>query len=342
MGGARDPVVRGRDRRISRGERATARPRHYGNVAEERFGLHTEVIDRVSRADDRQGPALVRDLLHAEAARSRVSPALIAMSTAVHRADGGIDGQTCFDFGLPLIGAPAGRLVWQVKTGNEKPRAVKELGAKAKHHDAQDAIRSGANYVLVWTSDQPSTSRQAVATAFESAAQAIRSDASVTLLTSENVADWVWAHPVVLAEFLPLGGLQPLGPLTGTEVENGTTDVEGRIRQYLSFRTHRALRVVGPVGQGKKTAIRLAASTMADPVEVLVAADPAAAPIEILTSLAHRGGVLAVIVQRCPPERAAALEHLVALSDGNLRLITEGLRQGEATSRQRTSSPCSQ
>lgn len=297
-------------------------------VAEEPLSLHTDVVDRVSRLEDRQGPALVRDLLHAEAARSRVSPALIEMSTAVHRPDGGIDGQTFFDFGLPVIAAPAGHLVWQIKTGNEKPSAPKELGPSAKHHDAQGAIRDGAHYVLVWTSDQPSTARKAVLTAFTSAAQTIRPDASVTVLTSENVADWVWSHPVVLAALLPLGGLQPLGPLTGTEVENGTTDVEARIRRYLSFPTQRALRVVGPVGQGKKTAIKLAASTLDTPIEVLVAADPDAAPIQTLTSLAQRGGVLAVAVQRCPPERAAALEHLVAVSDGNLRLITEGVEAG--------------
>jgi hypothetical protein len=297
-------------------------------VAEQPRSLHTEVIDRISRLDDRQGPALVRDLLHAEAGRSRISPALIEMSTAVHRPDGGIDGQTYFDFELPVIGAPAGHLVWQVKTGNEKPSAPKELGASARHHDAQDAIRDSAHYVLVWTSDQPSTVRRAVLTAFTSAAQALQSDAAVTVLTAENVADWVWCHPVVLAELLPLGGLQPLGPLTGTEVENGTTDIENRVRRYLSFPTRRALRVVGPIGQGKKTAIKLAASTMANPVEVLVAADPDAAPIETLTSLAQRGGVLAVVVQRCPPERAAALEHLVAVSDGKLRLITEGVDAG--------------
>jgi hypothetical protein len=297
-------------------------------MAEDPLSLHTEVIDRISRIDDRQGPALIRDLLHAEAARSRVSPALIEMSTAVHRPDGGIDGRTYFDFDLPVIAAPAGHLVWQVKTGNEKPSASKELGKSAKHHDAQDAIRDGAHYILVWTSDQPSTARETVLTAFKSAAKEIRPDAAVFVLTAENVADWVWSHPVVLAELLPLGGLQPLGPLTGTEVENGTTDIENRIRQYLSFPTRRALRVVGPVGQGKKTAIKLAASTMANPIEILVAADPDAAPIQTLTSLAQRGAVLAVIVQRCPPERAAALEHLVAVSDGNLRLITEGVDAG--------------
>ena len=301
---------------------------HHGGMAEDPLSLHTEVIDRISRIDDRQGPALIRDLLHAEATRSRVSPALIEMSTAVHRPDGGIDGRTYFDFDLPVIAAPAGHLVWQVKTGNEKPSASKELGKSAKHHDAQDAISDGAHYILVWTSDQPSTARETVLTAFKSAAKEIRPDAAVFVLTAENVADWVWSHPVVLAELLPLGGLQPLGPLTGTEVENGTTDIENRIRQYLSFPTRRALRVVGPVGQGKKTAIKLAASTMANPVEILVAADPDAAPIQTLTSLAQRGAVLAVIVQRCPPERAAAPEHLVAVSDGNLRLITEGVDAG--------------
>jgi hypothetical protein len=102
-------------------------------MAEDPLSLHTEVIDRISRIDDRQGPALIRDLLHAEAARSRVSPALIEMSTAVHRPDGGIDGRTYFDFDLPVIAAPAGHLVWQVKTGNEKPSASKELGKSAKH-----------------------------------------------------------------------------------------------------------------------------------------------------------------------------------------------------------------
>jgi len=180
----------------------TSQVGHHDGMAEKHLGLHTELVDKIGRFDDRQGPARVRDLLHAEAAQRRVSPGLIEMSTAVHRADGGIDGQTFFDFDLPVVGAPAGHLVWQVKTGNENPRAAKELGSKAKHRDAQGAIRSGASHAPVWTSDQPSTVRRDVATAFETAAQAVRPDATVTVLTSENVADWVWAHAIVLAELL--------------------------------------------------------------------------------------------------------------------------------------------
>jgi hypothetical protein len=270
----------------------------------------------------------VRDLLQAEAARSKVTPALIELSTAINIADGGIDGQTFFEFDLPSIRAPAGHLIWQVKTGNERPSASKELGPKARHHEARDAIRDGANYVLVWTSDQPSTSRKELSKAFSASAQAIRPDATVTVLTSENVADWVWSHPAMLAQLLSLGGLQSLGPLLGTEVENGTTDVERRIQLYLTSRSQRSLRVSGPVGQGKKTAIRVASSTLPAPLEVLVASDPDAVPIDTLTNFAQRGIAVGIVVQRCPPERAAALEHLVPLSHGHLRLITEGVDPG--------------
>jgi hypothetical protein len=290
--------------------------------------LHAQVVDAVDALDERAGPACVRDLLYAETVFHSALPSTVEMTSAVHRADGGIDGVTNFPFSIEAVGIPAGRLVWQVKTGSTKPSASAELGGKAKHHAVQQAIVAGADYVLVWTTDQPSETRLALQQSLSEEVTALRSGALAHVLVADDVAAWAWRHVQVLLELVPLEGLRPMDQLAGTEVENGTTDVEQRIRMYLTSPLGRALRIAGPTGSGKSTAIRLAASTLQDHLSILVARGMEGASINLLTRFAHRRIDVGVVIERCTPEQAAALEHLVADSHGHLRLVTEGVEPG--------------
>jgi hypothetical protein len=290
--------------------------------------LHTEVVDAVRELNERDGPTCLRDLLYAEVAVRKVAPSLVEMTSAVHRPDGGIDAVTAFPFEIKALGIPAGELVWQVKTGATKPSAAAELGESAKHHDAQREVAAGADYVLVWTSDQPRKTRLAIQNAFAHEARKLRREAKVYVLLADNLAVWAWRYPQVLLELVPLDGLRPIGPLDGTEVANGTTDVEQRIRLYFASPMGHALRIAGPQGSGKSTAIRLAANTLSEHLHVLVARDPSGVGANLLTRFAHRRVDVGIVIERCPPAHAATLEHLVADSDGHLRLVTEGSASG--------------
>jgi hypothetical protein len=296
----------------------------------EPHSLHAEVVDAVSRLDERDGPVRVRDLLYAEAACHNVPASTVEMTSAVHLADGGIDGFTEFPFAIEAVGIPSGRLVWQVKTGTTKPSATAELGKSAKHQAAQRAVADGASYVLAWLADQPRETSLAVEESFSTEARKLRPDAQVYVLVADDLATWAWHHPQVLLELISLEGLGPIPPLDGTEVENGTTDVEERIRLYLESPMGRALRIAGPQGSGKSTAIRLAVNTSSRHLDVVIARDPSGASANMLTKFAHRKIDVGVIIERCTPEQAAPLEHLVEASDNHLRLITEGVEPGRS------------
>ena len=109
---------------------------------------------------------------------------------------------------------PKGARVWQVKSGGTTPSAETEFDP-VKHPALIEAIRDGSNYVLFWANDPTDVVRGNVAKAFNAKVQAIRSDATATILLADEIEPPLCSRH--LAVLTHRGGL-PFGGVVGLDV----------------------------------------------------------------------------------------------------------------------------
>lgn len=287
------------------------------------LSVHALLLKSIVALDKREAVSLVRDLLLAEAQAQGLTPAPVTMPLAEDVGDGGIDGETRLTSPVAAVDVGAGWNAWQVKSGDSVPNPKKEL-RRRRHRGIHEAIEEGANYSLVWTRDGPETLRRACATKFVATAEEIRPGTKVRVVLAEDIARWVQQHPSCLASLLPLDGFARMEPLTGLEVENGTTAIERSIAEHLLAQDRVVLRVLGAPGAGKSTAIRMAADRVAARIATMVAGAPSSAVDATVVKLARQRLRIAVVIGQCGPEHARVYETAAEMSQGNLRIVAEG------------------
>jgi hypothetical protein len=293
-------------------------------------------ITRWIREQDENGAvSLARTLCMAEAGRYGLRLDSVSFSGRVKAADQGIDGRTDFPSDLDSY-FPRGLNVWQIKSGSSTPSATAELREET-HAGLIEAIRQGADYVLLWTNDPTDVVRTNVRTNFSQAVQKVRADANVLVLFADEIERLCYQHLAVLAQSGPvpirgLVGLETWAPREFELVEYQPD--EARLATIELLREHVArasepdeIHVFGDTGVGKSRLVYESLAQDGIRERVLVAPDPSGWDHGLLTTVASTpGSSLVLVVDDCEADDRRALTKLVGMSRGRIRLITIGSR----------------
>jgi hypothetical protein len=258
------------------------------------------------------------------------------MSGRTKVGDEGVDGRTEFTVSERLL-LPAGRQVWQVKSGTSQPQVRSEF--KKKHKSLIDSIQSGDNYVLFWTSDPTDPKSIKTRNTFEAKVREIRADASCTFLFADQIERLCWRHLGVLAleSDLPLGGLVDLQQWKAMEglaaIPFQPDDLRTQSIPVLQAHTRTAdqssaaIHVFGDTGVGKSRLVFEALNEPGIAERVLVAPDADHFDKGILLQVAqHAEWHLVLVVDDCVQSDRDSLTKYLGMAEGRLRLITIGSR----------------
>jgi len=301
-----------------------------------------ETVKWIRQLDENGAVDLARQLIFAEAGRHSLPLGAFTMSGRVKVADQGIDGRTAFPQGTDTLW-PKGPCVWQVKSGPTRPSAATEFDEE-KHARLIQAIRDGSDYVLFWTNDPIDDKGESVGNAFRDAVKAVRSDAVVHLLFSEDIERMCNAHLGLLARLSPLRVRGLIG-LDGWaqdhdqvpfQADPSRTEFLQAIRRHVQSDTGAAdLHVLGDTGVGKSRLVYEALTAEGIKERVLIAPDALGFDRGLLAEVvASPGQSLVLVVDDCEAEARRQFANTAGLARGRIRLVTIGSR----TSRERSPS----
>jgi hypothetical protein len=296
--------------------------------------MDLQIVRWIREQDENGAVSLARSLCMAEASRHGLSPDVVSISGRVKAADQGIDGSTKFPPGLQSI-FPLGLRAWQIKSGSTPPSAEKEFNP-GKHAGLIKAIMDGADYVLFWTNDPIEITRTNVETDFTNAVQAVRADAKVTILFASQIEQLCYRHMSVLAQ----NGPAPIYGLVGLTVWSRTFELidyeadEKRralidvLRRHVTHELEPyAIHVIGDTGVGKSRLVYEALAQEGLRERVLVVPDPGSWDRALVSHIANiEGSSLVLVVDDCAADIRRALDDLLGLTQGRIRLITTGSR----------------
>lgn len=296
--------------------------------------MDLQIVRWIRERTETGAVSLARRLCMAEASRHGLPLGTVSITGRVKVGDQGIDGRTRFPITLDSL-FPVGPHVWQIKSGSSTPSATTEVDP-VKHPGLIEAIKSGADYVLFWTFDPTDVVRSNVEMSFTNAVRAIRADANVRFLFADQIERLCYQHLSVLAQTGPA----PINGLVGLDVWSRTFELidyeadDARLAAIEVLRKHsmhdgkpHGIHVIGDTGVGKSRLVYEALAQDGLRERVLVVPDPNSWDRVILTHIANtEGSSLVLVVDDWDADSRRALDDLVGMSQGRIRLITTGAR----------------